>query len=129
MSAQEKRIFLIIDPESIERAKISGFLADMGFEPIEAERLKDALDVINTTNIDGIISDWDTPGANGYTLLKLLRSQERFKKIIFIMMSKVDADAQKKILQAGSLKVDGFLLKPFLKETLEAIIKKALRNS
>jgi PleD family two-component response regulator len=125
MSAKEHQIFLIVDPDSIARAQIRRFLADLGWNRVlEAERTKEALDFLDAKPIYGIIADWDTPAAGAFALMTLVRGEERFREILFIMTSKPDSETQTKIIKSASLKTDGFLLKPFLASNLDGVLKK-----
>ena len=122
MSAIDQK-FLIIGCDLELRHRIRSCLEARGHRQIyEADRVRDALDVLNSETVDCIISEWDLPIANGFSLLKLLRGQERFKDLIYILMSEVDAQHQEKIVRAANQKVDGFLLKPFDLQTLEKLL-------
>lgn len=115
--------FLIIEQDSKLKRQISAFLESRGYRQIyEASRVREALDVLNAHSIDCIISSWDLPLASGYSLLKLIRNQEKFKHLVYILTSEADVNHQEKILRAASQKVNGFLLKPFNLLTLERIL-------
>ena len=73
-----------------------------------------------------IISDWNMPNSNGLDLLKRVRSDSRFGKTPFIM---VTAEAeQHQIMEALKAGVSNYVIKPFtadaLKEKIEAVHKK-----
>lgn len=73
-----------------------------------------------------IISDWNMPNCSGLDLLKRVRSDSRFKKLPFMLLTaEGEVHQVKEALLAG---VDGYVLKPFtlesLKEKLEATHKK-----
>ena len=130
MSSPDRRI-LLIDADAVHRERVKEYLTATGQTQVwEASRVKDALDVLNEHPIDVIISDWDLPIANGYTLLKLVRSQARFNTTAFILMAASTSDQPElKIIQARKLHVDGFLLKPFDQATLENMLKKIEKNN
>lgn len=115
--------FLIIEQDPKLKRQITAFLESRGYRQIhETSRVKEALDVLNEHPIDCIISEWDLPLASGYSLLKLIRNQEKFKSLVYILTSEADLHHQEKILRAASQKVNGFLLKPFNLLTLERIL-------
>ena len=126
MSAIEKT-FLIVEPKLEYRELIGGFLKTFGFSRLYfANRQSEALELLNAHSIDCIISEWDTPGASGYTLLKLLRGQDCARKIVFILTSQSTAFEKDKLIQAASLKIDGYLLKPFSSSALEKILQEKM---
>jgi two-component system chemotaxis response regulator CheY len=123
MSALEKT-FLIIDRAPENRVLIRDFLRSLGYSNLhEASRVSEALDILNLNEIHCIISEWETPQASGYSLLKLIRSQEKYAKLVFVLMSETESFEKSKLIQAASLKVDGYLLKPFSAETLDKLLK------
>lgn len=73
-----------------------------------------------------VISDWNMPNSSGLDLLKRVRSDSRFSKLPFIM---VTAEAeQHQIMEAVKAGVSNYVIKPFnsetLKEKIEAVHKK-----
>jgi DNA-binding response OmpR family regulator len=129
MSWSERQI-LLIDADEKYRERVKDFLTLAGQTRVhEVGRVKEALDVLNAESIHCIISDWDLPVANGYTLLKLVRSQARFNSVSFILMADAKSNQPElKIIAARKLQVDGFLLKPFDQATLDNMIRKIERK-
>lgn len=126
MSAEEKA-FLIVDEIEESRVLTQQYLRSFGFSKIyETSRISEALDVLNVNQIDCIIADWDIPGASAYTLLKLLRMQSKYENLVFILMSETDVFEIDRLLKAASLKVDGYLLKPFTAEALSKLLSERL---
>ncbi len=122
MSAVEHH-FLIIDRDTEIRRQISEYLESCGHRQIyEASRVREALEVLNREPVTCIIAEWNLPKATGYSLLKLVRAQTRYKALVFLLMSEADLQHQEKILRAASQKVDGFMLKPFTLKTLERLL-------
>lgn len=73
-----------------------------------------------------IISDWDMPNSTGLDLLKRVRSDSRFGKTPFLL---VTAEAEEhQIIEAAKAGVNQYVVKPFttesLKEKIEAVHKK-----
>lgn len=73
-----------------------------------------------------IISDWNMPNCSGLDFLKRVRSDSRFGKTPFIL---VTAEAeQHQILEAAKAGVSQYLMKPFtadsLREKIELVHKK-----
>jgi two-component system chemotaxis response regulator CheY len=68
-----------------------------------------------------IISDWNMPNSTGIDLLKRVRSDSRFGKMPFIL---VTAEAeQHQIVEAAKAGVSNYVIKPFTAETLKEKIE------
>jgi CheY-like chemotaxis protein len=75
-----------------------------------------ALELLQTKHIDLIISDWNMPEMDGLELLKICKANRKLKALPFIMLT---SESDKgKIVEAVSLNVEGYLLKPIQKELL-----------
>ena len=73
-----------------------------------------------------IISDWNMPNSTGLDLLRRIRSDQRYSKVPFVL---VTAEAeQHQIAEAVKAGVSNYVIKPFtsdtLRERLEAVHKK-----
>jgi CheY-like chemotaxis protein len=64
-----------------------------------------------------IISDIMMPNMGGFDLLKLVREEEKFKSIPFVFMTA--ALEKDYVIQAKTMKVDGYILKPVTSERIE----------
>ena len=75
-----------------------------------------------------IISDWNMPNASGLDLLKRVRSDSRFGKTPFILVTAESEQSQ--IVEAAKAGVSNYLIKPFtaasLREKLEQVHQKLL---
>lgn len=114
---------LIVDDFVTMRRIVKKILRDLDFQNIiEAEDGSAALDVLKSTKVDLIVSDWNMPRMNGLELLKLVRGTDSIKEIPFLM---VTAEAQKEnIIEAVKAKVSNYIVKPFTAATLEEKLAK-----
>ena len=114
---------LIVDDFLTMRRIVRKILRDLDFQNIiEAEDGSAALDVLKTTRVDLIVSDWNMPNMSGLELLKQVRSSDKFKDTPFLM---VTAEAQKEnIVEAVKAKVSNYIVKPFTAATLEEKLAK-----
>lgn len=114
---------LIVDDFVTMRRIVKKILRDLDFQNIiEAEDGSAALDVLKSTKVDLIVSDWNMPRMSGLELLKLVRSTDSIKEIPFLM---VTAEAQKEnIIEAVKAKVSNYIVKPFTVATLEEKLAK-----
>ncbi len=116
---------LIVDDFVTMRRIVRKILRDLDFENIiEAEDGLAALEVLKTTKIDLVVSDWNMPRMTGLELLKEVRATDKFKDLPFLM---VTAEAQKEnIVEAVKAKVSNYIVKPFTAATLEEKLAKII---
>ncbi|MDR3568769.1 MAG: response regulator [Syntrophobacteraceae bacterium] len=109
---------LVVDDFVTMRRIVRKILRDLDFQSvIEAEDGLAALEVLKTTKIDLIVSDWNMPRMTGLELLKEVRANDKIKNTPFLM---VTAEAQKEnIMEAVKAKVSNYIVKPFTAATLE----------
>ena len=120
---------LIVDDMSSMRKMITNMCKDIGFtDIIGAEDGGKAWEILNssTSPIGLVISDWNMPICTGIELLKKIRSDSRFAKTPFMMLT---AEAEgKQVSEAVAAGVDAYVVKPFaqsaLTEKIEAVYKK-----
>ncbi|MDY7036772.1 MAG: response regulator [Thermodesulfobacteriota bacterium] len=119
-----KKIMTVDDSASI-RQMVGFALKDAGYEVIEAIDGKDALNKLNGTKINMLITDLNMPNMDGIELIKQVRARPEFKFIPIIMLT-TESQAEKK--QGGKAAgATGWIVKPFKPEQLIAVIKKVLR--
>lgn len=116
--------FLILEPDSTLRAELRKLVLDARLgEAVTVATLKDAIDILDTQVIDIVISSWDLWGhGTSLSLLKLIRGQERFKHIGFVIISEPSRDEPQKVRAARSAHTDGYLLKPVDTEILKNLL-------
>ncbi|SPF43734.1 chemotaxis regulator transmitting signal to flagellar motor component [Syntrophobacter sp. SbD1] len=114
---------LVVDDFVTMRRIVRKILRDLDFENIiEAEDGTAALEVLKTTKIDLIVSDWNMPKMTGLELLKEVRANDKIKDTPFLM---VTAEAQKEnIVEAVKARVSNYIVKPFTAATLEEKLAK-----
>ena len=116
---------LVVDDFSTMRRIVRNILRDLEFKNIlEAENGSSALDILNSQDVDLVVSDWNMPKMTGLELLKSVRAADRLKNIPFLM---VTAEAQKEnIVEAVKAKVSNYIVKPFNAETLKTKLSSVL---
>ena len=116
---------LIVDDFVTMRRIVRKILRDLDFQNIiEAEDGMAALEVLKTTKVDLIVSDWNMPRMTGLELLKEVRGADNLKDTPFLM---VTAEAQKEnIVEAVKAKVSNYIVKPFTAATLEEKLAKII---
>ena len=117
---------LVVDDMMTMRKIVSKTLKEIGLTDItEAKDGALAWEAINSAAppFGLIVSDWNMPNCTGIELLKRVRGDKRFAHLPFLL---VTAEAEKhQIVEALSLGVSGYIIKPFTAETIKAKIEEA----
>jgi two-component system chemotaxis response regulator CheY len=100
------------------RNLIKGMLGKMGFRDLEeAEDGDVALNRLKEQPFDLVISDLHMPRMSGLEFLKAARNTESLKNTSFLMVT--TESSKSAVLEAIKLKVNGYIVKPFMPETLQ----------
>jgi len=113
---------LIVDDEKNYLVVLSSFLSGEGYEPITADNAQQALDIVESTDLDLVLTDMKMPSMDGTELLK--RIKEKSPELPVVMMTAYGT--VEKAVEAMQLGAFNFVLKPFQNETLKQIIRNAV---
>lgn len=118
-----KRIMTVEDSTSL-REMISFVLTGAGYKVLEAKDGNDALQKLDGSPVDMVITDLNMPNMNGIELTRSLRSTPVYKFIPIIFLT-TESQAQKKeaAKEAGAT---GWIVKPFKPDQLLKVVKKVL---
>ncbi|HAW58246.1 MAG TPA: DNA-binding response regulator, partial [Bacteroidales bacterium] len=115
---QEQLTILIIDDEESIRNELAEYLQNNNFKVLMAEAASEALNLLNTYEIDVVFLDIRLPGINGIELLKIIK--EEFPQTEIIMIS--GHGEMQSVIEAMRRGACDFLPKPFsLTEVTSAI--------
>ena len=119
---------LVVDDSSTMRRIVKTALQDIGMRNIVmAEDGDEAWDTLQNDTIDLVLSDHKMPRMSGEEFLKLVRADERYKTLPFIM---VTAEAfRDNVMNAVKLGVSNYIVKPFSASQLQDKIEKVLGGS
>ena len=112
---------LSVDDSAIIRKIMKMAIEVIEYEFLEAGDGEEALNIIGEhySNIGLILLDLNMPGINGFELLKIIKSDDKFKSIPVMM---VTTESEKlNIIKAIQLGANNYVVKPF---TMEEITKK-----
>ncbi|MFN5443584.1 MAG: response regulator [Crocinitomicaceae bacterium] len=120
-----KTILIADDSESI-RAVVGFALREAGYEVIVANDGQHALDLLlQNDQVSLIVSDLNMPIKDGISFLKDVRSLDKFKYLPFLILTTESQETKK--MEAKQSGATGWIIKPFVKEKLIAVIKKVIR--
>ncbi len=114
---------LIVDDSNSMRSVIKKIVSLSGFrmdQCLEAGNGREALDILENSWVDIIISDINMPEMNGFQLLNVLKNDDLLKNIPVIIVS--TESREDRMLEAYSLGAEGFIKKPFLPEEIRKIL-------
>lgn len=119
------QLLLVEDNPSMQQF-VASLLRD-DYHVFIANHGQEALDILEEgKKIDLIISDVMMPQMDGFTLLKQLKSTEKWRQIPVVILTARAAEADR--LHALQIGVDDYLTKPFSSQELQARIQNLLAN-
>ena len=127
MSTPNELKFLIVDDFSTMRRIVRGLLKEIGCNNAEeAEDGAVALNMLQRSKFDFVVSDINMPVMNGFELLNAIKADENLKHLPVLM---VTAEARKEdIVRAAKEGAAGYIVKPFTKATLEEKVQKIMQK-
>jgi len=113
---------LIVDDEKNYLVVLGAFLSGEGYETLTADSAQRALEIVETTDLDLVLTDMKMPTMDGIELLK--RIKQKVPDMPVVMMTAYGT--VEKAVEAMQLGAFNFILKPFQNETLKQVIHKAI---
>lgn len=113
---------LVVDDEYVISDILELALEDAGYQVEKASNGAKALEMLEKTRVELLITDYMMPVMNGEELARNLRADPQFKALPIILMS----GAQASIGRENPGLFDGVLDKPFDTEMLIAMVERLL---
>jgi len=121
-----KNVLIVEDSKAI-RSMIRVSLEEAGgFYATEAGNGFEALKTLPTRSFDLIITDINMPDINGLELIGYVKSNPSYQKIPLIIVSTEKTEEDKK--RGMALGAAGYVVKPFRKDELMAMVEKVLKT-
>src|SRR5690554_282910 len=118
---------LIVEDDPMLGSALNRGIVQAGYSPTLAASGETGLDMAKDRDFDVIILDLNLPNMTGAELLQALRSQPQTQNLPVIVLTAMDATAQKvKTLDAGA---DDYMTKPFDFDELLARLRSLTRRS
>jgi len=119
-----KKILIADDSESI-RLVVGTALRAEGYEVIVANDGQHALELLlESEGVNLIVSDLNMPIMDGISFLKEVRKMDKFKFLPFLILTTESQESKK--IEAKQSGATGWIIKPFVKEKLIAVVKKVI---
>lgn len=121
---RQREMILVVEDSLVVRNLIVQGLSQAGFMVISACDGREALNILETAEVDLILTDLDMPLMSGRELTRELRRSERHKSKPILMLS-ADQD-EISISREKSVGVDEFIRKPFEIDKLVILVEKMI---
>jgi two-component system, chemotaxis family, chemotaxis protein CheY len=109
---------LVVDDSRAVRMILAKALKDLGYEVLEAENGRRALEMaeVEKESLKLVLADWNMPEVNGLEMLKQLRRNEALSSTVVVMVTtETELTQMATALEAGA---NEYVMKPFTKEIL-----------
>ena len=118
MSVDKNMHILVVDDYNTMLRILKNLLKQLGFTNVDqAMDGAEALNQLNASKFDFIISDWNMEPMTGIKLLRKVRASDKLKHIPFIMIT---AESKtENVVMAKQAGVSNYIVKPFNAETLK----------
>lgn len=114
-------LILVVDDDRSIRTLLQKYLLSWGHEVLLAADGEEAWDVLQSTDVQFVLSDWMMPRLDGVELCRRIRAQNLLKYIYIILLTARDTKRELIIgMEAGA---DDFIVKPFDKNELKVRIR------
>ncbi|MDR7505832.1 MAG: response regulator [Armatimonadota bacterium] len=117
---------LIVDDSVTVRALVRGTLQADGHQVLEASDGHAALEMLEKTPLDLVITDVNMPELDGLALLRAIRSDPRHRYLPVLVLTTEGSDEMKARGRAAG--ATGWLVKPFHPERLRAVVRTVMRR-
>ncbi len=108
---------LVVDDSSAMRAFLKMILKSAGFTVAEARNGREALRALEATGEpDLILLDWNMPEMDGFSMLRTMRADDRWKHVkVMMVTTETEMAEMSRALGAGA---DEYVMKPFTREVI-----------
>lgn len=121
----ERATILIVDDDAGGRESLKGVLLTQGYQLIEAENGREAIEKALAYIPDLILLDVMMPGMDGYEVCRILRSDRVLGEIPIVLITALDdRDSRIEGIEAGA---DDFISKPYDRVELRARVRTITR--
>ncbi|MCZ6632851.1 MAG: response regulator [bacterium] len=115
---------LVVEDEQVVREVLKSGIRRMGYTPLDAMNIKEAIDHIKTWRVDLMLLDLHLAGGDGMDLLKLLHRHKWTVPTVVVSAFISDEVAQELV----GLGVVGMVSKPFKMERIAEEIQRVLKK-
>ena len=120
-----KKKIMVIDDSASLRQSVCEALIDAGYEVVEAENGKQALEKLGGGTVDLMICDVNMQTMDGITFVKEVKQLQEYRFVPIIMLT---TESSEKVRQAGQMAgAKAWVVKPFRSEQVLTAVSKLIR--
>ena len=113
---------LLVDDAAVVRQIVSLALRKSGYDVVEAVNGQDALEKLDFSTVEMVITDLNMPVMDGIELIRNMRNTVKYKFMPILMLTTVSQEEKRQEgKQAGA---SGWIFKPFHAHELIAAVRK-----
>jgi len=112
---------MTVDASPTIRQMLGMALKGAGYEVVEAENGKDALNKLETEKVSMLITDLNMPQMNGIDLIRSVRQSPGLRFLPIIMLTTETQEAKRQEGKAAG--ASGWIVKPFKPEQLLKVVQ------
>ena len=117
---------LVVDDDRTIRLMVRRLLEKDGFEVIEGENGRDAVDLAARERPNLLLIDLMMPEMDGFQAIGALRSDARFRALpVIVLTAESEAGVEERVLELGA---DDYVLKPFDPGVLVSRVRAVFRR-
>ncbi|MBI1248169.1 response regulator [bacterium] len=116
---------LVVDDDDITLDMIESYLTREGFQVFTAENGRQAIEILETHEIQMVVTDWEMPVMNGLELCRTIRTQFTDQYVYCILLT--SRGRSDEIVEGMKSGADDFMVKPFNPPELLARINAGIR--
>ena len=113
---------LIVDDEKNYRVVLSAFLSGEGYEMLTADSAQEALEAVDSVDLDLVLTDMKMPVMDGIELLKQIKGKNPHLPVV-MMTAYGTVERAVEAMQLGAF---NFIQKPFQNEALKQMVHNAI---
>lgn len=122
----KKYNILVVDDDVLIRCLIDDVLQKLDYNILHACNGEEAIEILETKDIDLIILDLYLPGKNGFEICAEIREMDKWKNIPILIMTAVYTRS-KYFYKSKDFGANAFITKPFKCKTLIKQVNKLLK--
>jgi len=119
------KLIMTADDSASIRQMVNFTLSNEGYEVVEAVDGQDALDKLDNTKVDMLITDLNMPNMDGIELIRQTRTRSQYRFVPIVMLTTESQESRKQ--EGKRAGATGWIVKPFKPDQLIGVVKKVLR--
>lgn len=118
---------LIVEDDATSSVLLEAIVKHFGHECLVTGDGLDAWELLQSTSVDVVISDWMMPGLSGLQLCRHIRSESRLSETYFILLT--GKQAQEDVQRGERAGADAYMTKPVDRAQLKSLLDEVARNT